>query len=132
MSAVKEAKEKAKELAPDGGQKDSIAKRVVVPLVASAASAAAAYAVRKLPALVQEKVVPRVKQAASSGGGGDIVSKARDAVSTVADRVTGDSDGAHDARPPRPSLSRKQLAELDRGRRERAKRRAQRAKALKS
>jgi hypothetical protein len=104
-----------------------------VPLVASAASAAAAYAVRKVPAYVQDKLLPKLKQATSSGGAGDVVSKAKDAVSNLADRVGGNTHpGRTRAVAPRPSLSHKQLAELDRGRRERAKRRAERAKALKS
>ena len=133
MSAVTEAKEKVKEVAPGDRRKDSIVRKVVVPLAASAASAAAAYAVRKIPAYVEDKLLPKLKQASSSGGAADVLAKAKDAVSTVAERVSGNTHGGRPRRAPsRPSLSSKQLADLDRGRRERAKRRAERAKALKS
>ena len=132
MSAVTEAKEKVKEIGSQGGGKDSIAKKVVVPLVASAASAAAAYAVRKLPGLVQDKVIPKLKDARSSESASNAVAKAKDAVggavSTVTERVVGNGESSRSALP---SLSSKQLDQLERARRGRAKRRAERRKALK-
>ena len=135
MGAVTEAKEKAKDLGSGGSGKDSLAKKIFVPLAASAASAAAAYAVRKVPALVQEKVVPKLKGSRSSGAAGDALSKAKDAVgetvSSVADRV---GELRHSvfggSRPPAPSLSTKELDELERRRKDRAKHRAERRKAL--
>ena len=135
MSAVTDAKEKVKELGSQGGGKDSLAKKIFVPLAASAASAAAAYAVRKLPALVQEKVMPKLKGGRSSGAAGDVLSKAKDAVgetvSTVADRVSELRESASgSSRSPGPSLSSKELDELERRRKERAKHRAERRKAL--
>ena len=135
MSAVTEAKDKVKDLGSGGSRKDSLAKKIFVPLAASAASAAAAYAVRKIPALVQEKVVPKLKGTGSSSAAGEALSKAKDAVgetvSNVADRVSGLRDGTSGgSRSPAPSLSSKELDELERRRKERAKHRAERQKAL--
>ena len=135
MSAVTDAKDKVKDLGSGESRKDSLVKKIFVPLAASAASAAAAYAVRKIPAFVQEKVVPKLKGSTPSGSAGDVLSKAKDAVgetvSSVADRVGELRDNVSGgSRSPAPSLSSKELDELERRRKERAKHRAERRKAL--
>ena len=128
MSAVKEAKEKAQELgsrAAGKDSKDSLAKRIFVPLAASAASAAAAWGAQKLPRLFQEKVVPKLKETASSDGVGSVVAKVKDLVATQSKQRRG-------SQAARPQIPRKQLDQIERARRERAKNREQRRKALKS
>jgi hypothetical protein len=136
-----DAKETAKSASADGRGEGSIAKKVLVPLVATAASAATAYAARKAPALVREKLLPKLKGAVGSGGAGDAVGKARQAigdtvtgtVSSVTERLgSGDGErGGPDqavAKKPEPAMSDDQREEE---RRQRAERRRDRKKALK-
>jgi hypothetical protein len=126
MDVVDEAKDKVKEVTSRDGKKEkgSLAKRVLVPLAASAASGAAAYAARKAPDFFRQKVVPTLKEIASDSG---MLDKAKEAVegavSGVADRVTPSS---HQSRP-RPKIS---DAQRDRNQRERAARRRERKQAL--
>src|SRR5438477_421360 len=78
VDVVDETKEKVREVTSrDGKKKSSLAKRVLVPLAASAVSGATAYAARKAPGFFQEKVLPKLKEAAQSGGKLD---KAKEAV----------------------------------------------------
>ena len=137
MDAVNEVKEKAKEKAEDlrsnGGGK-SLAKKVLVPLAASAASAAAAFAARRAPDFIRHTVLPKLKEAGNSGGAGKTLAKAKDAVgdtvSGVTDRLgSGDGQsGSPTARKSMPSLS---PAQREKQQRERAQRRRERKQALK-
>src|SRR5919201_5331450 len=68
VDVVKETKEKAREVASGGREKGSVGKKVLVSLAASAASGAAAYAARKAPRFLQEKVLPKLKELTSNGG----------------------------------------------------------------
>jgi hypothetical protein len=126
MDVVDEAKEKVKEVTSRDGkeEKGSLAKRVLVPLAASAASGAAAYAARKAPAFFQEKVLPKLKELASDTGGLDKPKEAVEgAVSGVADRITPSPQQSR----PQPKLSDTQRK---RNQRERAARRRERKQAL--
>jgi hypothetical protein len=121
-----------------------LAGKVLMPIVATAASAAAGYAAKKAPDLLQEKVLPGLKKAKDGAGGaaGSLPGQARsvaggagDLASGLADRAKavaggalpwGDDEGATangaTSRGDR-SLSNKELVER---RAERAQHRAQR------
>jgi hypothetical protein len=133
MTAVDGVKEKAKDLGSAGGEKGSLARRVLVPLAASAASAATAYAVRKAPALIQDKLLPKLKE---NDGARETLTKAKDkveeAVSNVKERVSGAQTEAQRRAPggrstTTPSLS---PAQREKKQRERAARRRKRREAL--
>jgi hypothetical protein len=134
MDAVNEVKEKAKEKAEElrsnGGGK-SLAKKVLVPLAASAASATVAFAARRAPDFIRHKVLPKLKEASESGGAGATLAKAKDAVgetvSSVTDRLGDGQQRSQGTRRPMPSLSPKQR---EAERRKRAERRRERKKAL--
>ena len=129
MEVVNEAKEKVKEVTSRDGKKEkgSLAKRVFVPLAASAASGAVAYAARKAPDFLRQKVVPRIKELASDSGTLDKAKEAVEgAVSGVADRVTPGGGSSPPSRS-RPKLSQ---AQRERQQRERAARRRERKQAL--
>ena len=98
MTTAEKAKEKGQELASAGGGKDgSVAKKILVPLAASAASAVTAYAARKVPALVRDKLLPKLNSGGATAGAGGAISKTKDAiggtvtnaVSSVSDRIGG-------------------------------------------
>ena len=129
MDVVNETKEKVREVTSrDGKNKGSLAKRMFVPLAASAVSGATAYAARKAPGFFQEKVLPKLKEAAGSGGKLDKAKEAVEgAVSGVTDRV---SPGG--SSPPQQTRSRPKLSQAQRERqqRERAARRRERKQAL--
>ena len=130
MDVVNETKEKVREVTSrDGKKKGSLAKRVLVPLAASAVSGATAYAARKAPEFFQEKVLPKLKEAAQSGGTLDKAKEAVEgAVSGVSDRVgTGGSSPQQQQNRSRPKLS---PAQRERQQRERAARRRERKQAL--
>ena len=132
MDVAKETKEKAHQLRPGGDGKSSRVKKLLVPLAASAASGAAAYAARKAPAFLQEKVLPRLKKALEDGG---TVSKAKDAVvgavsgvgERVAAAVPNQPPQGGGANRPRKTISNEQRVKQQR---ERAQRRRQRREAL--
>ena len=128
MDVVNETKEKVREVTSrDGKKKSSLAKRVLVPLAASAVSGATAYAARKAPAFFQEKVLPMLKEAAASGGKLDKAKEAVEgAVSGVADRVGTPGSSPQQSRP-RPKISQ---AQRERRQRERAQHRRERKQAL--
>ena len=136
MDAVNEVKEKAKEKAEElrsnGGGK-SLAKKVLVPLAASAASATVAFAARRAPDFIRHKVLPKLKEATESGGGGAgaTLAKAKDAVgetvSSVTDRLGDGQQRSQGTSRPMPSLSPKQR---EAERRKRADRRRERKAAL--
>jgi hypothetical protein len=64
-----------------------LAHKALMPLVATAASAAAGYVAKKGPHLFEEKVLPKLKQTANGAGdtAGDLPSRAKDVVSSVGD-----------------------------------------------
>jgi hypothetical protein len=125
VEAVEQAKEKVSEVGSRGRRKkDSLAKRLLVSFAASAVSGATAYAARKAPGFFQEKVVPRLKELASSGG---TLEKAKKAVEgAVPSSVPGlGTDGQRER--PRRKISDAQRAKQQR---ERAARRRERREAL--
>src|SRR3954467_6524987 len=64
-----------------------LAQKALMPIVATAASAAAGYAAKKGPHLFEEKVLPKLKQTASGAGdtAESVPSRAKDAVSSAGD-----------------------------------------------
>src|SRR5436305_9711667 len=75
----------------DTDRKGDFAKRLahkaLMPIVATAASAAAGYAAKKGPHLFEEKVLPKLKQTATGAGNAaeNLPSRAQAAVSSVGD-----------------------------------------------
>ena len=123
MDVVKETKEKGREVTSGGRKKESVAKKVLVSLAASAASGATAYAARKAPGYVQEKVLPKLKELTSNGGALDMAKKA---VENAVPAVGGAGQDGRQARQ-RPRVS---AAERQRRQRERAEHRRERKAAL--
>jgi hypothetical protein len=124
VDAVEQAKEKVREVGSRGRRKDSLAKRLFVPVAASAVSGATAYLARKAPGFLQEKVLPKLKEMASNGG---TLEKAKKAVEgAVPDSIPGiGGDGQRER--PRRTMSDAQRAKQQR---ERAARRRERRAAL--
>jgi hypothetical protein len=124
VDVVEETKEKAREVVSGGREKSSMTKRVLVSLAASAASGATAYAARKAPGFLQEKVLPKLKELASDGG---TLDKAKQAVENA---VPGVGGGDSQEAPQRPSRPRVSPAQAEKRQRERAERRRERKAAL--
>jgi hypothetical protein len=126
VDVVKETKEKAREVTSGGREKGSVGKKVLVSLAASAASGATAYAARKAPGFVQEKVLPKLKELTSDGG---VVDKAKKAVENAVPAVGdgGPSSQSQSQSPRQPKLT---DAEREKRQRERAKHRRERKAAL--
>jgi hypothetical protein len=120
--------------------KSRAAKKVLVPLAASAASAAAAYAAKKGPELFQKKVLPRVREA---GGVGALAQQVWEKVGSklpeVPERGEGErapteqtaNTGVDDSAAAKRETPAKALSteERERQRQEREARRRQRRKA---
>jgi hypothetical protein len=123
VDVVKETKEKAREVTSGGREKGSVGKKVLVSLAASAASGATAYAARKAPRFVQDKVLPKLKELVSDGG---TVERAKEAVESAVSAVGGDGQDGRQ-RPQRPRVS---AAEREKRQRERADHRRERKAAL--
>ena len=111
--------------------------KALMPIVATAASAAASYAAKKAPQLIEGKVVPKVRELASGAGGvaRDLPAKAKsaagdagDVAEHLTDRVKSVSGGARAAQPGR-NRTRVSSDELERRTKERARHRSARRKA---
>ena len=121
-------KEKAKDVKDTvqgerGGGRQSGAAKVLVPLSAALTSAAVSYAVRKLPKLFEEHVLPKLReQGKPRDVASDVMQRVRDIVEShtpIGD--LGGSSRSEDSRRPRLSGT-----ERERERAERAARRRQR------
>jgi hypothetical protein len=123
VDVVKETKEKAREVTSGGRDKGSVGKKVLVSLAASAASGATAYAARKAPRFLQEKVLPKLKELTSNGG---TLDRAKQAVESAVTAVAGGGQEERQ-RPQRPRVS---AAEREKRQRERAEHRRERKTAL--
>jgi hypothetical protein len=105
--------------------------KVLVPIATTVVSAAASYLLRKLPLIIEERVLPKLREQ----GGADAV---RDAVSTVAQQAAevvpglgGASDGDGDGATASPSGERRLSNEQrENERREREERRRERRRAV--
>jgi hypothetical protein len=95
--------------------KNALVDKVLIPLAAAGASAAGGYLARKAPAFVERTLLPKLREAGSSSAPRDVAQTLVDRAQSVAKKVT-----------PRDSLS---ADELEKRRREREQRRAQRRKA---
>jgi hypothetical protein len=117
----------ANEQQPRPSFKHTVVKKALAPLVATAATAATTYLMRKAVELWHETVQPKLEE---KGGAEAIAREAADAVSNklapVSEAVTSKVGGDE------PEAERKPEADADRGeeRRKREQRRKQRAKAL--
>jgi hypothetical protein len=113
--------------------KGSAAKKVLVPMAASAASAATSYAIKKAPDVYRQKVAPKLEQ---KGGLQELVQDLLERLKGVAGAVTpdelpfglGNGDGRGQGRSPRTSSA--PPAELERNRRGREARRRKRRQSL--
>ena len=123
MDVVKETKEKGREVTSGGRKKESVAKKVLVSLAASAARGATAYAARKAPGFFQDRVLPKFKEFTASGG---TLDKAKQAVENAVPAI----GGSGQAPPQRSSRPRIPKSELEKRRRERAEHRRERKAAL--
>ena len=114
-------------------EKQSLARRIVLPIAASAGSAATAYVARKAVPLLREQIERLADSGAANRGTGAISSvkdaveeKVGSAVSAVSDRFGDDGDSGRGDRP-RQTLSKR---EREKRRRERAEHRKARKRAL--
>jgi hypothetical protein len=123
VDVVEETKEKAREVVSGGREKSSVTKRVLVSLAASAASGATAYAARKAPDFIQNRVLPKLKELTSDGGA---IEKAKKTVENAVPSIGGEGRET----PRRPSRPRVSPAQAQKRARERAERRSERKAAL--
>ena len=116
-----------------------LAHKALMPIVATAASAAAGYAAKKGPDLFEDKVLPKLKQAASRAGSvaEDLPSRAKSVAGDVGDLTSDLTGRVKEAAPSGSSSGRGATqrrngvlsqAELDRHVKRRAEARAARRK----
>jgi hypothetical protein len=119
-----------------GSLKSTVATKVLVPVVAAGASAAAGYLARKAPRFLEQTVLPKLRDAgqragdaaqdlpsrakSAAGGAGNVAEDLADRARSVVGRDGASSGGGG------PSMS---TDELERRRSERAEHRAARRKA---
>jgi hypothetical protein len=114
--------------------------KMLMPIVATAASAAATYAAKKAPQLLEDKVVPKVRDLMDGAGGTahDLPAKAKSAATSAGDvaerlgeRAREAAGGAVKSATTSNGHRRREISagELDRRREEREKNRAERRKA---
>jgi hypothetical protein len=80
----------------NGSTSGRLAKKLLMPVVATAVSAAASYAGKKAPKLIDEKVMPKLRNAASGS---------EDLASSLADRAKGVVGGGGSDTGEQPSRS---------------------------
>jgi len=95
--------------------KKALVDKVLIPLAAAGASAAGGYLARRAPAFVEQKLLPKLREASTSGTPRDVAQTLVDRAQTVAKKVT-----------PQASVS---MDELQKRRQERERNRAARRKA---
>jgi hypothetical protein len=119
------------------GLSKTVARRALVPLAASAATAATAYLTRKASELWQEKVLPKIREKGGSRAvakealetvSGRLGGRGSEALSALAEKIGTEGGGqspAADVREPEKSDDRREEE-----RRERRERRQERQRAL--
>src|SRR4051794_24055133 len=110
-----------------------LAHKALMPVVAAAASAAAGYAAKKGPQLVEERVLPKLKEAAgrAASTAGDAPAQAKSAAGSVGDLAGDLGDRARAAVGGEPTRSRRRTlsqSDLDRHVKRRAQARSSRRK----
>jgi hypothetical protein len=112
----------------NGKHAGGTAKKLLMPLVATAVSAAATYAGKRAPRLLEEKVMPKLRDATS--GSEDLASGLADRAKAVVGRGDGDGD-ARGSGSSQGSGSRRSFSddEFEQRRKARAEQRANRRKA---
>jgi hypothetical protein len=126
---VKDVQEKASELTERvrgrGGGFKGVAAKAAVPLGAALTSAAVNYAVRKLPKLLEERVLPKLREQGDPRDlAADAMKRVREVVESHAPVGGGATPRSDGQRRPRRSES-----ERERGRADRAARRHERRTA---
>ena len=115
--------------------KRTVESKILVPAAAALVSYAASYLAKKLPLILEEKVLPKLREKDAPGR---VVNVVEQATETLGDRETSDSeqgsdeDGAREEEPPRSDSAGQELSEDDREeeRRKREERRRERKRAL--
>ena len=109
-----------------------LAEKLLMPLVATAASAAAGYAAKKAPEIFEQKVQPTLRNAKkSAGSAGDLAGGLTERAKEVAggmNPLSDDTDGAA-SRPARTAVDNDELARRRESREERRAARRKRSKA---
>jgi hypothetical protein len=108
--------------------------KALMPIVATAASAAAGYAAKKAPQLVEDKVVPKVREFAKGAGGAarDLPARAKSAAGDAGDVAEHLTERVKSVAGNPTRTGRRNTvssAELDRRMKERAKHRTARHRA---
>jgi hypothetical protein len=126
---VKSAGEKARGRGRGGGL-GNVARKALVPLSAALASAAVGYAARKVPRLLGERVLPKLREQGDARDlARDMTNRARDLVESHTPLGSGRSDGGR-GRTDGASLSGRSYEEREQERAARAaRRRGRRAQA---
>ena len=113
-----------------------LARKVLVPVVATTVSALASYAAKKAPEVLEAKVMPKLRELRDTRAAGGVPAQAKSALSGagnlaegLTERVRSVGGGESKRSSERPSLSREQR---ERQRSERAQRREARREALRS
>ena len=103
----------------------NLAKKLLMPVVATAVSAAASYAGKRAPQLIGDKLMPKLREAGS--GTEDLVSGLTERAKSAVPGLGGDGDtGGSDSRSGQRRLS---SGQYEQRRREREQHRAERRKA---
>jgi hypothetical protein len=117
-----------------GVVKDVFARKIVVPLSATLASAAAGYVVKRAPQFFEEKILPRLREAGRprdlvedvTQRAHDVTEKAKDVTERAKDAVSGvtgsnDGDGASNGGSSRPQARKpRPIKEIEKARQQRA------------
>jgi hypothetical protein len=105
----------------DEKRRGGTATKMLMPVVATVASAVASYVAKKAPQYLEETVLPKLRETKDSAGGvGDVAHDLADRARSVVGGGDANGDGGS---------SRKSNDELERRRRERAEHRSARRKA---
>jgi cell division septum initiation protein DivIVA len=117
-----------------GGTGTRLLQKMLAPIVATAASAAVTYAAKKAPELLEDKVVPKVKDLMSSaardlpskaktvaGDAGDVAEKLTERARSVAGGAARTASSRNGRRHVSPRELERRVEERERGRAERRK-----------
>ena len=107
----------------NGGLKN-VAQKAVVPISAALTSAAVSYAVRKVPKLIEERLLPKLREQGDPRDlAGDVMKRARDLVESHIPLGGSDDGGRSDgAKPPGAPNARRERARTERAARRRQRR----------
>jgi hypothetical protein len=113
--------------------KRGLESKVLVPLATTIVSAAASYLLRKLPLIIEERVLPKLREQGGAGAVRDAVTAVAEQASEVVPGLGGAGTGGEDddGAAPDPSGEQQQSnEERENERREREERRRERRRAV--